>query len=416
MNRWSAKMFLRMYVFGLVLILSPQVQSNPSPLLKDAASIQAKVESLRGQAISGKLKMGVVSKPEILNFLEERITEEYSSEEFRRAELQLKLLELVPWDYNYRAELKSIYADQIGGFYDHKKQELYIADWLPAFSQKPVLAHEIFHAVQVQEWKTAPLLDSKTIPTDQLLAHQALLEGDATIVMMQYVADGLNQDVQALETMLEQTKSGMMRQLGMSAKLAVFTGGSANFANAPRYIKRSLVMPYVLGAQFVWALKTNAKMTWQQINQIYKTPPSTTEHILSPRTYWESRDRRVAPPKIPHNAVRWTCTDEDTFGVFMISEALERNEDHAKLPLILRGWAGDELLLFESEKTSAIVLNSIWDDEASAQTFAQTWQKRYPDSGRIFVETRGKVVIILISQTPSNSMSLAQELGLRTAP
>ena len=409
-------MFLRMCVFGLVLLLSSHVQGNPSPLLKDAARIQAKIESLRGQAISGKLKMGIVSKPEILSFLEERIAEEYSSEEFRRAELQLKLLELVPWDYDYRAELKSIYADQIGGFYDHKKQELYIADWLPTFSQKPVLAHEIFHAVQVQEWKTAPLLDSKTIPTDQLLAHQALLEGDATIVMMQYVVDGLNQDTEALGTMLEHTKSGMMRQLGMSAKLAVFTGGSANFANAPRYIKRALVMPYVLGAQFVWALKTEAKMTWQQINQVYKAPPSTTEHILSPRTYWESRERRIAPPKLPHTAVRWTCTDKDTFGVFMISEALDRNEDHDKLPLVIRGWAGDELLLFESGKSSAIVHNSIWDNEVSAQTFARTWQQRYPDTGRIFVETKGKTVIIVISQSPSNSVSLAQELGLRTAP
>ena len=409
-------MFLRRYIIGLVLVLSYQVHSKPSPLLKDAERIQAKVEELRGQKISGALKMGVVSKADILHFLEKRIAEEYSSEEFRQAELQLKLLELVPWDYDYRAELKSIYADQIGGFYDHKKQELFIADWLPAFSQNPVLAHEIFHAVQVQEWNTASLLDSKLVPTDQLLAHQALLEGDATIVMLQYVADGLNQGEQTLGTMLEQTKNGMMRQLGMSAKLAVFTGGSAHFANAPRYIKRALVMPYVLGAQFVWALKTSAKMTWLQINQIYQSPPSTTEHILLPRTYWEKRDKRVAPPKLKHSPSRWIRTDKDTFGLFMISEALERNEAHDKTPLVLNGWAGDELLLFESGKGSAIVLNSIWDDEASASAFALMWQNRYQDTNRIFVQTKGKNIIIIMAQSHSNCLSLAQELGLSISP
>lgn len=409
-------MFLRRYIIGLVLVLSYQVHSKPSPLLKDAERIQAKVGELRGQKISGALKMGVVSKPDILDFLEKRIAEEYSSEEFRQAELQLKLLELVPWDYDYRAELKSIYADQIGGFYDHKKQELFIADWLPAFSQNPVLAHEIFHAVQVQEWNTASLLDSKLVPTDQLLAHQALLEGDATIVMLQYVADGLNQGDQTLGTMLEQTKNGMMRQLGMSAKLAVFTGGSAHFANAPRYIKRALVMPYVLGAQFVWALKTSAKMSWLQINQIYQSPPSTTEHILLPRTYWEKRDKRVAPPKLNHRPTRWIRTDKDTFGLFMISEALERNEAHDKTPLVLNGWAGDELLLFESGKGSAIVLNSIWDDEASASAFALMWQNRYRDTNRIFVQTKGKNIIIIMAQSHSNCLSLAQELGLSISP
>ncbi len=89
-------MFLRRYIIGLVLVLSYQVHSKPSPLLKDAERIQAKVGELRGQKISGALKMGVVSKPDILDFLEKRIAEEYSSEEFRQAELQLKLLELVP--------------------------------------------------------------------------------------------------------------------------------------------------------------------------------------------------------------------------------------------------------------------------------------------------------------------------------
>lgn len=406
-------MFLRICLIGVLALLCAPVHGEPSPLLKDAKRVQAQIETLRGQQISGKLKMGVVSKPEILTFLETRIAEEYSSEEFRRAELQLKLLRLVPWTYNYREALKSIYVDQIGGFYDHKKQELFIADWLPGFSQNPVLAHEIFHAVQVQEWKTADLLDSKTVPTDQLLAHQALLEGDATIVMLQYVLSGLNQGDDSLGVMLDQTQNGMMRQLGMSSKLAAFTGGSANFANAPRYIKRSLVMPYILGAQFVWALKTKANMTWQQINQIYQDPPSTTEQILQPQSYWQKRDARQAPPGLVHKAKTWRITDQDTFGLFMISEALERSQAHDKAPLILKGWSGDELILFERDQESAIVLNTLWDSQPAAKAFAKIWQKRYQGVEGLILQHRGKIVRIVMAQTDAIALSLAQELGLR---
>ena len=195
------------------------------------------------------------------------------------------------------------------------------------------MAHEIFHAVQVQEWDTAKLLDSKTLPTDRLLAHQALLEGDATIVMMQYMIGGLNQGEEMLSATLDQTKYGMLRQLGMSAKLAVFTGGSANFANAPRYVKRSLVMPYVMGAEFIWSLRKEANMTWSDINDIYKKPPSTTEHILLPETFWKRREPATTPPPLPKAPVTWAQTDDDVFGLFMISEAIERNESHDKPPL-----------------------------------------------------------------------------------
>ena len=209
----------------------------------------------------------------------------------------------------------------------------------PVSVKKPVLAHEIFHAVQVQEWDTAKLLDSKTLPTDRLLAHQALLEGDATIVMMQYMIGGLNQGEEMLSATLDQTKYGMLRQLGMSAKLAVFTGGSANFANAPRYVKRSLVMPYVMGAEFIWSLRKEANMTWSDINDIYKKPPSTTEHILLPETFWKRREPATTPPPLPKAPVTWAQTDDDVFGLFMISEAIERNESHDKPPLAIGlGW------------------------------------------------------------------------------
>ena len=101
-------MKIQVTVLLMYLLAFTPAWGESSTLFESAKAIQKDVEALRGQKISGQLKMGVVSKKDILEFLEQRIAEEYSSEEFRRAELQLKLLRLIPWDFDYRTELSHL--------------------------------------------------------------------------------------------------------------------------------------------------------------------------------------------------------------------------------------------------------------------------------------------------------------------
>ena len=401
----------RMLVSVIVLIsISFESAAEPSGLLDDAITIQRKVEALRGTPIQSKLKMGVVNKTDLLKFLKKRIDEEYTSEEFQRSETQLKLLGLIPWQFDYRTRLEEIFVEQIGGFYDHKARELYIAEWLPGFTQKPVLAHEIFHAVQVQEWNAGHLLDSKRFKLDTLLAHQALMEGDATVLMAHYLTDAMPLGENGLGAILEQTKKGMMYQLGLSPKMAIFVGGGAKFAEAPRYVKRSLVLPYTLGAQFVWALKKDAGWSWQKINRVYQSPPTTTEQILIPETYWRKPQGRRQPPRNFKRAKSWQLVEEETLGLFMISEALDRKADHALPPRILSGWAGDELLLFQKNKEMVLVINTLWDTDVDAKAFAVAWQKSYAVHPAVEVRTRGQNVMIVLARTKAHLHGLLKEM------
>ena len=97
---------------------------------------------------------------------------------------------LLPSGTNYGQLISSLLTEQVAGFYDHTRKELHIADWLPSMIQGPVMAHEIFHAIQDQEWGGGQLIDSKKYTHDEVLAHAALLEGDATIVMFNYQQAG----------------------------------------------------------------------------------------------------------------------------------------------------------------------------------------------------------------------------------
>ncbi len=46
--------------------------------------------------------------------------------------------------------LLSLLTEQVGGYYEPKDKTVYLLDWLAPEQQKPVLAHELTHALQDQ--------------------------------------------------------------------------------------------------------------------------------------------------------------------------------------------------------------------------------------------------------------------------
>ena len=163
---------------------SPDVDATALKQLAQKAL--KKVERMRNQTLSAPLKMGIKSRDQVLKFVTQRLADEYGPQKVRAEGWLLKDQGLIPETLDYGAFVTKLLTEQIAGFYDHTRQELHIADWLPAAVQEPVMAHEIFHAIQDQEWGGGKLLDFQKFGHDQIPAHAALLEGDATIVMLNY--------------------------------------------------------------------------------------------------------------------------------------------------------------------------------------------------------------------------------------
>ena len=57
---------------------------------------------------------------------------------------------------------------------------------MPAAFQTTIAVHELTHALQDQYFDLQKFVDAKTENSDLLLAHSALVEGDATAVMIDY--------------------------------------------------------------------------------------------------------------------------------------------------------------------------------------------------------------------------------------
>src|SRR4030095_462220 len=108
--------------------------------------------------------------------------------EMHAAELVLKKLGLVPADFQYAPFIVKLLTEQVAGYYDPRVQRFYLADWIELEGQKPVMAHELTHALQDQHFNLRRFEDWPKGDSDAELAVHALIEGDATLAMTLYMA------------------------------------------------------------------------------------------------------------------------------------------------------------------------------------------------------------------------------------
>ena len=135
------------------------------------------------------------------------------------------------------------------GYYSIKEKTLYLYDDIAGNYERGVLIHEMVHALQDQHFGLAKL-HQQSFGSDAELALAALIEGDATLTMIEVLKKDQPKVTAMLDTSLEKAK---------------------NLRNA---------FLYGLGARYVKGLKD--KGGWGSVNSRYKFPPRTTAAILNP--------------------------------------------------------------------------------------------------------------------------------------
>ena len=79
-------------------------------------------------------------------------SEDEDAKRLRRSELVLKKFGLLPRDFDLGKFLVMLLKEQVAGYYDPKTKTVNLLDWLGLDQQKPVLAHELTHALQDQSF------------------------------------------------------------------------------------------------------------------------------------------------------------------------------------------------------------------------------------------------------------------------
>src|SRR5208282_1359211 len=154
-----------------------------------------------GLPIKKEVKRRLTSRDEVVAYLEKTMAEDKDAQRLRRSELVLKKFGLLPRDFDLQTFLVALLREQVAGYYDMKTKTVNLLDWIDIEQQRPVMAHELTHALQdqsvgLEKWMKAgdTDLEDKKQPTptdienDEISeARQAVIEGQAMVVLVDYM-------------------------------------------------------------------------------------------------------------------------------------------------------------------------------------------------------------------------------------
>ncbi len=261
-------------------------------IVATTTEVLKETSELRELAILRPVKSGAQSRAEIERMLIKNIDEQMTPAEMHAAEVSLRKFGLAPNTFEYRPFIIKLLTEQVAGYYDPKVQEFHLADWLELEGQKPVMAHELTHALQDQHFNLRRFEKWPHGDSDAELAAHALIEGDATLAMTIYMA------------------KNPLVALAFSRSLT--TGVSTEQFNlAPRAMRESLIFPYMNGLE--WATQVYKRGGWAAVSNAYTHLPLSTEHILHAEKYFNyERPVKVTVPDVTNllNANQQTANSQ----------------------------------------------------------------------------------------------------------
>lgn len=367
-------------------------EASESELLKAGDEMLQQAAKLRGLEPKGPIQKGVKDKAAISKYVSERIQVEYAQEEIVREGKILRKLGLIPQTMDYTAFVIKLLSEQVGGYYDPDKKTFFIASWLSLEEQKPVMIHELTHALQDQHFNVGAILDEdrKLQNDDRMLAHQAVVEGDGMVVMLQYFLSPANRHFSQLPDLSAIMQAQM---LTMQMQFPVFK-------EAPVYLRETLLFPYGYGATFLQsAWRKNPE--WQAINKIYSDLPVSTEQVMHPEKYFGDRDL-PKPVRAEEYAAKlgpgWKVTARNVLGEFTLGLLMSLRLTEERSRRAASGWGGDQVLLLENEEgKDAVLVDTVWDSAGDAEKFYvamdEWFRQRYPKIQRSGETPAGFAVI-----------------------
>jgi hypothetical protein len=324
-------------------------------------AVLQETSEIRELPILRPVKSGAQSRVEIERMVVKNLDEETTPAEMHATELALKKLGLAPAEFQYRSFIIKLLTEQVAGYYDPKAQEFYLADWIELEGQKPVMAHELTHALQDQHFNLRHFEKWPKGDSDAELAAHSLIEGDATLAMTIYMAKN------------PMVALAFMRSLGSSST------ASEQFKQAPRALRESLVFPYEQGSE--WATQLYKRGGWSMVSQAFTKLPQSTEQILHPEKYfvYEAPVKIVLPDVRNLLGTNWKKVDYDVNGEWSYYLILDQFlNSSAESKRAAAGWAGDRFELYEGPKAGDIFIVQLtaWDTENDAREFFDAYAKR----------------------------------------
>lgn len=295
----------------------------------------------------------------------------------------LTALGAIPTGADLRDLLTEALRAQVAGFYDSSSEELVVAADQVEGQLGPLaqmtLAHELDHVLVDQTLGLPPIgRGDEEVPPgkeDAAFAAQALVEGDATLVMQTYTL--------AVLSSAEQDQ--------LAADAAELAARSQLPADFPHVLRRSLDFPYREGATFVGALHESGG--WPGVDRAYDNPPTSTLQILRPRLFLTGRGAGVDPRDPTPPGAGWHRADHLAVGAADLLFLFEAPGDDPTRALndplsSATAWRGGEAVLWTRGNATAVGV-ALEGQPRLCQAMDRWYQAAFADADRR--QTEGQV-------------------------
>lgn len=336
-----------------------------------------------------EVKRRLTSRDEVAAYVEKHMEEDEDAQRLRRSELVLKKFGLLPRDFNLQNFLLALLREQVAGYYDTKTKTVNLLNWIDPEQQKPVLAHELTHALQdqsfgLEKWMKSGVTDlektKQPTPADieadeATAARQAVVEGQAMAVLVDYMLAPTGQTLLNSPQLVEALKAGML----------VGTADSIQFRNAPIYLKEALTFPYRYGLDFETELLTKGGKE-KAFAGVFTNPPKTTRQIMEPETYLSGERLDPVPlPDFEHDFKAYERFDLGAIGEFDVAVLIDQYAGAEISKRLYPHWRGGYYYAARPKGDDAAPLAllyvSRWSSAARAREFAAVYAesltKRY---------------------------------------
>ena len=316
----------------------------------------------------------------------------------RRQEIEERLmvmLGLLPPDVRLRELLGEALTQEVAGYYVPRTGTLSLVRGagLDGLLAEVALAHELTHALEDQRFGLES--QENVFMRDRQVAEVALREGTATVAMVDYVAvsRGLG------EALAGEARSTALEQIGNVAL--------PESSDLPRYVRESLLFPYVAGARFVDRIEGQGG--WEAVNRAFgEDPPASTEQIIHPRKYGANE----SPIRVPLRGVRADLPvgaellARGDMGEFDTAQFLHDANGRRRSEAAAAGWGGSAFQLWRLPGGGdVLVVAWAWDTPRDAREFAAAAELSVERLGGAGVVNGGKEGVVTVALAPSASLA-----------
>jgi hypothetical protein len=298
-----------------------------------------------GMPKHASVKRRLVSKEDVEKYAAGQMAKEDFAKSLAKSEVSMKKLGFLPRDFDLKEFLVKSTGQEIAAYYDDETKTISMLNWVPPDRQEPILAHELTHALQDQNYDLAKWMKAKPagnqagapVDGDIQIARKAVVEGQAMVVYVDYLLKPVGRSLE--------DPPGLIYQMEEPAVKAVID--SQMMHDAPMILREMGGFAYQEGLIFEGELlhKGGKKMAFAGA---FARPPRNSHEVLQPSAYINGE--KLAAVRIPDMAdvldQEYNAYDSGLIGQLDVRALLKQYGERKVADEVSSEWKGGAYVTF----------------------------------------------------------------------